>query len=82
MLLSRDCLIRRRLFGSELHQDGTAEENVFVPGYGEFRTGGGGDLEALALAIPVDALDEPLPAELKCRCSPPAAPTCCMPFSP
>ena len=52
------------IIGSELHQDGTAEEKVFAPGYGEFRTGGGGDLEALALAVPVDALDAPLPAEL------------------
>ncbi len=53
------------IIGTELHQDGTTEEKVFAPGYGEFRTGGGGDLEAMALAVPTDALDEPLPAELQ-----------------
>lgn len=40
---------------SELHLDGTRESKVFAPGYGEFRTGGGGDLEAMALAVPADA---------------------------
>ena len=35
-----------------------------LPGYGEFFTGGGGDVEALALAVPTDALGEPTPAEL------------------
>jgi hypothetical protein len=49
---------------SELHQDGTTEDKVFAPGYGEFRTGDGGDLEALALAVPADARGEPLPADL------------------
>jgi hypothetical protein len=49
----------------ELHMDGATEEKTFAPGYGEFVTGGGGDLEALALAVPTDALDEPLPSELE-----------------
>jgi hypothetical protein len=40
----------------ELHQDATLEPKTFAPGYGEFRSGGGLDLEALALAIPADAL--------------------------
>ncbi len=49
---------------SELHLDGKSEDKTFAPGYGEFFTGGGGDVEALALAVPTDALSEPTPAEL------------------
>ena len=50
----------------ELHVDGSHEEKIFAPGYGEFRTGGGsgGDLEAVALSVPTDALDVPVPAEI------------------
>jgi hypothetical protein len=48
----------------ELHMDGFKEGKSFGPGYGEFFTGGGGDVEALALAVPTDALSEPTPAEL------------------
>jgi hypothetical protein len=48
----------------ELHMDGFTEGKTFGPGYGEFLTGGGGDVEALALGIPTDALSEPTPAEL------------------
>jgi hypothetical protein len=48
----------------ELHADGAHEEKTFAPGYGEFRTGGGGDLEALALAVPTDKAKEPMPSEL------------------
>jgi hypothetical protein len=48
----------------ELHMDNTKEEKTFAPGYGEFFTGGGGDVEALALAVPTDALSEPMPADL------------------
>jgi hypothetical protein len=48
----------------ELHMDKTTEEKSFAPGYGEFFTAGGGDVEALALAVPTDALSEPTPAEL------------------
>ncbi len=39
----------------ELHMDGATEEKTFAPGYGEFFTSGGGDVEALALAVPTDA---------------------------
>jgi hypothetical protein len=53
------------IIATELHQEGTTEDKLFAPGYGEFRTGGGGDLEALALAVPADALDEPLPDSLQ-----------------
>jgi hypothetical protein len=49
----------------ELHKDGSTEDKTFAPGYGEFSTGGGGDLEAVALAVPIDALDGPVPAELE-----------------
>ena len=48
----------------ELHMDGFTEGKSFGPGYGEFFTAGGGDVEALALAVPTDALSEPTPAEL------------------
>ncbi len=52
------------MVGTELHADDTSEDKVFAPGYGEFRTAGGGDLEALALAVPTDALGGPTPVEL------------------
>jgi hypothetical protein len=48
----------------ELHMDGTTEDKTFAPGYGEFFTGGGGDVEALALAVPTDAAPGPMPPEL------------------
>ncbi|MFN2399723.1 MAG: hypothetical protein ABR543_13955 [Gemmatimonadaceae bacterium] len=48
----------------ELHMDGTREDKTFAPGYGEFSTGSGGNLEAIALAVPTDALSGPPPAEL------------------
>lgn len=50
---------------SELHQDGTYSDKLFAPGYGEFRTGHLGELEALALAVPTDALSGPVPSELE-----------------
>ncbi|MGI9076691.1 MAG: hypothetical protein ACR2G6_05075 [Gemmatimonadaceae bacterium] len=49
----------------ELHMDGTYEDKVFAPGYGEFSTGSGANVEALAVAIPTDALPGPTPAELR-----------------
>ena len=49
----------------ELHMDGATEEKTFAPGYGEFSAGGGGDLEAVALAVPVDAVGGTPPAELE-----------------
>ena len=51
------------MVGGELHDDGTRGQ-VFAPGYGEFRSAGGGDLEAMALAVPTDAAPGPEPAEL------------------
>jgi len=52
------------MIASELHSDGTREEKIFAPGYGEFRTAGSGDLEALAEAVPADAEQGPMPTEL------------------
>jgi hypothetical protein len=49
----------------ELHMEGTTEDKTFAPGYGEFYTAGGGDVEALALAVPTDAASGPPPAELE-----------------
>lgn len=49
---------------SELHLDGSREEKVFAPGYGEFSTGSGANLEAIAVAVPTDALTSSPPAEL------------------
>jgi hypothetical protein len=53
------------MIGSELHSDGTREDKTFAPGYGEFFTGGGGDVEAMALAAPADAVAGAVPAELE-----------------
>ena len=44
--------------------DGKTEGKTFAPGYGEFYTSDGSDVEALALAVPTDALPGPLPDEL------------------
>lgn len=52
------------MVGRELHMEGDFEDKTFAPGYGELRSGLGEDYEANALAVPVDALSEPLPAEL------------------
>jgi hypothetical protein len=49
----------------ELHMDGNTEAKTFAPGYGEFYTAGGGDTEALDLAVPTDALSGPTPAEVE-----------------
>jgi hypothetical protein len=56
--------VKGAVTGAELHLDGSYDYKTFAPGYGEFRTTGGGDLEALALAVPTDALSGPEPAQL------------------
>jgi hypothetical protein len=54
------------IVGTENHlMEGHFEDKWFAPGYGEFRSGVGGNLEAMALAVPTDALDAPMPAELE-----------------
>jgi hypothetical protein len=52
------------IIARELHDDGTYSDKVFAPGYGEFFTADAGDVEAIALAVPTDALDGPVPHEL------------------
>ena len=52
------------LVASELHSDGTNSDKIFAPGYGEFSSAHEGDLEALALAVPIDALSGPVPGPL------------------
>jgi hypothetical protein len=52
------------LIVQEMHMDGQFEDKTFAPGYGEFYTAGGGDVEALAMAVPTDAASEPVPAAL------------------
>ncbi len=49
---------------NELHADATTEDKIFAPGYGEFSTGTGANLEQLALAVPIDALGGGTPAAL------------------
>jgi len=49
----------------EFHMDGTYEDKIFAPGYGEFLTCVEGELEAVALAVPTDARSGPLPVELE-----------------
>jgi len=49
---------------TELHQDGAYEDKTFAPGYGEFTTGYPGDIEAVAIAVPIDGLAGLPPAEL------------------
>lgn len=48
----------------ELHMDGTLEDKTFAPGYGEFSTGSGPNVEALALAVPTDFLGGGVPEDL------------------
>jgi hypothetical protein len=52
------------MLASELHMDGATEDKIFAPGYGEFYTSGGGDVEALALAVPTDAGSGSVPRQL------------------
>jgi hypothetical protein len=53
------------IVGHELHDDGTYSDKVFAPGYGEFLSRHQGDVEAMALAVPTDALGGPVPPALK-----------------
>jgi len=49
----------------ELHLDESVSDKLFAPGYGEFDSSHGADVEALALALPTDGIVEVLPAELR-----------------
>ena len=57
--------VRNAVVMQELHLDGSTSDKVFAPGYGEFDTSSGGDVEALALAVPTDAIDAPVPVDLR-----------------
>ena len=57
--------VERAFDVSELHQDQTTEVKTFAPGYGEFFTSDGTDVEALALAVPTDSATGTMPAELE-----------------
>jgi hypothetical protein len=48
----------------EIHQDAAPSNKLFAPGYGEFRSTDGPDVEAMALASPTDSLPGGVPAEL------------------
>ena len=52
------------MLAEELHMDGATEDKTFAPGYGEFFTSDGGDVEALALAVPTNGSDQAVPEEL------------------
>jgi hypothetical protein len=53
------------IVGEENHTlEGVYENKWFAPGYGEFFSGVGDSLEALAIGIPTGALDGPVPAVL------------------
>ncbi len=53
------------MVGRQLHMDGSFSDKTFGPGYGEFVTATNTELEALALAVPINALPGPSPTELK-----------------
>ena len=50
--------------GEQLHMNASYSDKVFAPGYGEFLTQTDTDLEALALAVPIDALPGDMPTQL------------------
>jgi hypothetical protein len=52
------------IVGTETHEDGTLSDKLFAPGYGEFLSTDGPDVEAMALASPTDSLRGGVPAEL------------------
>jgi hypothetical protein len=56
--------VQAAMVGQELHDDGMKSNKVFAPGYGEFFTRDQDGVEAMALAVPTDALQGPPPPEL------------------
>ena len=58
-------LVTGAMVGDQLHVDGSHSDKTFAPGYGEFSTSRSGDLEAVSLAVPADALAGPAPPELE-----------------
>ena len=51
--------------GEQLHMDGSISNKTFAPGYGEFATITGTELEAVALAVPIDGRPGGVPTELE-----------------
>jgi hypothetical protein len=51
------------IVATEIHQDAAPSDKLFAPGYGEFRSTDGPDVEAMALASPTDSLPGGVPAE-------------------
>lgn len=56
--------VRGGIVGTETHSDGTLSDKLFAPGYGEFRSTDGPDVEAMALASPTDSLPGDPPDDL------------------
>jgi hypothetical protein len=52
------------MVATEIHQDAAPSDKLFAPGYGEFKSTDGPDVEAMALASPTDSLAGGVPAEL------------------
>jgi hypothetical protein len=52
------------IIAREIHQDAPPSNKLFAPGYGEFLSRDGHDIEAMALAAPTDALGGGAPTEL------------------
>jgi hypothetical protein len=52
------------MVAEETHDDGATSDKIFAPGYGEFFTRDRGEVEAMALAVPADAADPPVPPAL------------------
>jgi hypothetical protein len=52
------------MVATEIHQDAPPSDKLFAPGYGEFKSTDGPDVEAMALASPTDSLAGGVPAEL------------------
>jgi hypothetical protein len=52
------------IVATEIHQDAPPSDKLFAPGYGEFLSVDGPDIEAMALASPTDSLPGGVPAEL------------------
>jgi len=57
--------VRNIMVADELHLDESISKKYFAPGYGEFFSGKGPDVEALAVAVPTDALATSMPVELR-----------------
>ena len=53
------------IVAQELHLDESVSQKQFAPGYGEFFSGKGGSVEALAIAVSADSLPTPPAPELE-----------------